>query len=188
MTTIQGKKVAILATDGYEQSELFEPKRQIEAAGGVVEVISIKDGSITGWDEKNWGDSIGVDVLIGDAAVDHYSGLILPGGQINPDVLRKNGEVIEFIRHFVASGKPVAAICHAPWLLIEADVVRDKQVTSYGSITTDLQNADAHWVDEEVVIDGNLITSRSPEDLDAFCAAFIEQAGQVEKADNVSAS
>lgn len=182
MPNLKGLKTAILATDGYEQSELFEPKRQVESAGGITEVISIKDGSITGWDDKNWGESVDVNVLISDAAVDDYAGLILPGGQINPDVLRKDGRVIEFIRHFVASGKPVAAICHAPWLLIEADVVRDKKVTSYGSITTDLRNAGAEWLDQEVVVDGNLITSRSPEDLDAFCAAFIEQVAQVEKA------
>ncbi len=181
MATLKGRKIAILATDGYEQSELFEPKRQVEAAGAITDVISISDGSITGWKEKNWGESVGVDVLIGDAAVDHYAGLILPGGQINPDVLRKDGRVIEFIRHFVASGKPVAAICHAPWLLIEADVVRDRKVTSYGSISTDLRNAGADWADQEVVVDGNLITSRSPEDLDAFCAAFIEQVRRVEK-------
>jgi protease I len=171
---IKGKKIAILATDGYEQVELTDPKKNLEQAGATVDVISIKKGQIKGWDKTDWGKSVKVDYLVSEVKPADYDGLVLPGGQINPDKLRTDQGAVSFIREFVESGKPVAAICHGPWGLIEADVVKGKTVTSWPSVHTDLKNAGANWVDKEVVQDGNLITSRKPEDIPAFSNKFIE--------------
>jgi protease I len=171
---IKGKKVAILATDGYEQVELTDPRKNLEKAGAKVDVISIKKGEIKGWDHTDWGKSVKVDHLVSEVKPADYDALVLPGGQINPDILRTDKNAVAFIKQFVESGKPVAAICHGPWGLVEADVVNGKTVTSWPSIHTDLKNAGAHWVDKEVVQDGNLITSRKPEDIPAFTDTLIE--------------
>jgi protease I len=173
-STIKGKKVAILATDGYEQVELTGPRRNLEKAGAKVEVLSIKTGQIKGWDKTGWGKSVKVDHLVNDVRPTDYDALVLPGGQINPDKLRTDRNAVAFIKQFVESGKPVAAICHGPWGLIEADVVKGKTVTSWPSVHTDLKNAGAKWVDKEVVQDGNLITSRRPEDIPAFTKQIIQ--------------
>jgi protease I len=170
---INGKKIAILATDGYEQVELTDPKKNLEQAGAKVDVISIKTGQIKGWDKTDWGKSVKVDHLVADVRPADYDALVLPGGQINPDKLRTDKNAVAFIKEFVETGKPVAAICHGPWGLVEADVVKGKTVTSWPSVQTDLKNAGAHWVDKEVVQDGNLITSRKPEDIPAFSKALI---------------
>jgi len=171
---LQGKHVAILATDGFEQLELTEPKASLEKAGAKVDVLSIKEGEIKGWDKTNWGKSVKVDRLVSNAKGEEYDALVLPGGQINPDKLRMDKTAVEFVKRFAESGKPVAAICHGPWTLIEAGVVRGKTMTSWPSLHTDLQNAGASWVDKEVVVDGSLITSRKPEDLPAFSGKLID--------------
>jgi protease I len=171
---LQGKRVAILATDGFEQVELTEPKKSLEDAGAKVTVLSLKPGEIKGWDKTEWGKKVKVDGVVKDAKPDQFDALVLPGGQMNPDVLRMDSGAVTFVRTFVASGKPVAAICHGPWTLIEADVVRGKTMTSWPSVRTDLKNAGAHWVDEPVIVDGNLITSRKPEDIPAFSQAIVE--------------
>jgi protease I len=171
---LKGRKIAILATDGFEHVELMDPKKNVEAAGATTEVLSVKDGSIKGWKFTDWGDSVRVDKQVIKANIDDYDALILPGGQINPDKLRIEKSAVDFVRKFVQSGKPVAAICHAPWMLIEAGVVKGKTVTSYPSVHTDLVNAGANWVDKEVVEDGNLITSRKPDDIPAFSRKVIE--------------
>jgi protease I len=171
---ISGKKIAILATDGYEQVELTDPKKNLEQAGAQVDVISIKKGEIKGWDHTDWGISVKVDHLVTDVDPYDYDALVLPGGQINPDKLRTDKNAVSFIRQFVETGKPVAAICHGPWGLIEAGVVKGKTMTSWPSIHTDLTNAGANWVDKEVVQDGNLITSRKPEDIPAFSDKLIQ--------------
>jgi protease I len=177
--SIKGKKIAILATDGYEQVELTDPKRDLEKAGAKVDVLSIKPGQIKGWDRTDWGKSVKVDHLVNDVRATDYDALVLPGGQINPDKLRTDRNAVAFIKQFVESGKPVAAICHGPWSLIEADVVKGKTVTSWPSVHTDLKNAGANWVDKEVVQDGNLITSRRPEDIPAFNNQIIETLAKV---------
>jgi protease I len=171
---IKGKKVAILATDGFEQVELTDPKKNLEKAGATVEVISIKSGRIKGWNHTDWGKSVKVDHLVNEVKTADYDALVLPGGQINPDKLRTDKNAVAFIKNFVESGKPVAAICHGPWGLVEAGVVKGKTVTSWPSVHTDLTNAGANWVDKEVVQDGNLITSRKPEDIPAFSNKIIE--------------
>ena len=170
-------KVMILATDGFEQSELIKPKENLEQAGIETVVVSLKDGEIKGWNEKDWGKSVKVDMTLEDARADDFDALLLPGGQINPDILRMNEDVIELIKDFDSAGKPIAAICHAPWLLVEADIVDGKTVTGWPSIHTDLINAGADVVDREVVQDGNLITSRKPDDIPAFSKALIEKLG-----------
>jgi len=171
---LKGRKIAILATDGFEQVELTDPKKSVEAAGASTEVLSVKDGQIKGWKFTDWGDSVRVDKQVSKANVDDYDALILPGGQINPDKLRMEKPAVDFVRKFVESGKPVAAICHGPWMLVEAGVVKGKTVTSWPSIHTDLINAGAKWVDREVVEDGNIITSRKPDDIPAFSKKLIE--------------
>jgi protease I len=171
---LRGRKIAILATDGFEQVELTDPKKNVENAGAATEVLSVKEGSIKGWKFGEWGESVRVDKLVSKANIDDYDALILPGGQINPDKLRMDKSAVDFVRRFVASGKPVAAICHGPWMLIEAGVVKGKTVTSWPSVHTDLINAGAKWVDKEVVEDSNLITSRKPDDIPAFSRKVIE--------------
>ena len=171
------KRVAILATDGYEQSELLEPRRRLKEAGFEVDVISPEAGGIRGWNETDWGDSVAVDRVLGDASADDYDALVLPGGVINPDNLRTEAAAVAFVQAFDRAGKPLAAICHGPWLLVEAGVVKGRQVTSYQSIRTDMQNAGGEWRDAEVVTDGHLITSRKPDDIPAFTDAVIRALG-----------
>ena len=175
-STLNGKKVAILATDGFEQVELTDPKKNLEDAGATVDVISIKSGEIKGWDKTDWGKSVKVDKTLEQAKPSDYNVLVLPGGQINPDKLRIDEKAVAFVKEFAESGKLVAAICHGPWVLIEAGVVKGKTMTSWPSVKTDLKNAGANWVDKEVVQDGNIITSRKPEDIPAFSKAIIEYA------------
>jgi protease I len=170
---LKGKKIAILATDGFEQVELTEPKNNLEAAGATVEILSIKEGEIKGWDKTDWGVKVKVDRLVSNARPEEFDALVLPGGQINPDKLRMDKSAVSFVKQFAATGKTVAAICHGPWTLIEAGVVKGKTMTSWPSIHTDLINAGATWVDRQVVEDGNIITSRKPEDIPAFSDAII---------------
>lgn len=175
MTDIKNSKVAILATHGFEQSELTSPQQALKDAGADVDIISPEGSSIKGWQGKNWGDSVDVDVSLADAKAEEYDALVLPGGVINPDQLRTNDEVLKFVRHFVESGKIVAAICHGPWTLINAEAVEGRTMTSYPTLRKDLENAGAKWVDEEVVVDNGIVTSRNPDDLDAFNAKVIEE-------------
>ena len=172
-TSLKGKKIAILATDGFEQSELFDPKKNLEKAGAETEIISLEEGEIKGWNHTDWGKKVDVDKLIGQAKVADYDALVLPGGVINPDKLRINKAAVAFVKEFAESGKPVAAICHGPWTLIEAGVVKGRTMTSWPSVKTDLKNAGANWVDKEVAVDGNFITSRKPDDIPAFSGALI---------------
>jgi protease I len=167
------QRILIIATDGFEQSELMQPKQLLEEAGAEITVASLKLGEIKGWDQKNWGESVAVDITVDQAEVGDYDALLLPGGQINPDVLRMNAGVITVIKAFGAARKPIAAICHAPWLLAEADMLKGRTVTGWPSIRTDLANAGADVVDRDVVIDGNLITSRKPDDIPAFVEALM---------------
>ncbi|TMO95208.1 protease [Pseudoalteromonas sp. S3260] len=174
---LKGKKIAILATDGFEQSELLSPQAALLEAGADIDVVSIKEGQITAWDEDKWGEKVAVDKLAANANAGDYDALLLPGGLFNPDSLRQDSDAKAFVDGFFGAkkNKPVAAICHAPWLLAEINKLRDKKVTSFPSIKSDLINAGAHWVDQEVCVDNGLVTSRSPADLDAFNAKFIEE-------------
>ena len=173
------KRIMILATNGFEQSELMKPKANLEDAGFETEVVSLEKGEIKGWDQKDWGDSVAVDRTVDDVSdCTGYDALLLPGGQMNPDILRMNDRAIAIVREFNMAGKPIAAICHAPWLLAEADIVNGKTVTAWPSIRTDLKNAGANVIDEEAVVDGNLITSRNPDDIPAFSKALIEMLGE----------
>jgi protease I len=167
------QRILFIATDGFEQSELMQPKQMLEEAGAQITVASLKLGEIKGWDDKNWGKSVAVDMTIDQVKVGDYDALLLPGGQINPDILRMESRVIALIKAFGEADKPIAAICHAPWLLAEADMLKGRTVTGWPSIRTDLANAGADVVDREVVIDGNLITSRKPDDIPAFVEALM---------------
>lgn len=178
MQNLSGKKVAILVANGFEQVELTSPKEALEQAGAKTYIISPERAQVKGWDEDNWGDSFDVDVALSEAKAEDYNALLLPGGVINPDVLRTQGEALSFVRDFFKQHKPVAAICHGPWTLIEAGVVEGRQMTSYKSIQTDLKNAGANWVDEEVVVDQGLVTSRNPDDLPAFNAKLVEEVAE----------
>src|ERR1700728_4271496 len=174
--TLQGKQVAILAADGVEKVELEEPRSVLTENGAQVQLLSLKADDIQARNhDLEPAGTFRVDRTVSQASVDEYDGLVLPGGTVNPDKLRKDSSAVSFVREFVESGKPVAAICHGPWTLVEAGVVAGRTLTSYPSIRTDLRNAGAHVVDEEVVVDGNLITSRSPADLPAFCATIVKQ-------------
>jgi protease I len=173
-SSLKGKKVAILATDGFEQSELLEPRRALDEAGAQTQVIAPKSGKIKGWNHTDWGQTVEVDKELADANPHEYDALILPGGVMNPDHLRMDASAVNFVRQFVSTGKTVAAICHGPWTLIEAGALTGKTVTSWPSLKTDLKNAGANWIDQEVVADGQLITSRKPDDLPAFNHTVIE--------------
>jgi protease I len=172
---LHGKKVAILVTDGFEQVELTDPRRALDAAGATTHLVSPKDGRVRGWDHTDWGEEFDVDVALSDARAEDYDALLLPGGVMNPDKLRTDEAAVRFVRAFFGAKKPVAAICHGPWLLVEADVARGRTLTSYPSIRTDLENAGATWVDEEVVVDEGLVTSRNPDDLPAFNRKMVEE-------------
>lgn len=178
------KNVLIIATNGFEQSELMSPKKRLEEDGFKTTVASIEEGEIRGWDENDWGKSVSVDKQVEDVDVADYDALLLPGGQINPDILRMNDKVIETIKAFNTAGKPIAAICHAPWLLVEADIVKGKTVTSWPSVRTDLKNAGGNVVDQEVATDGNLITSRNPDDIPAFTDALKSALNNARVAEN----
>lgn len=183
------QRVMILATDGFEQSELMKPKANLEDAGFETTVVSLESGEIKGWDDKNWGESVQVDKTVDEIEnCEGYDALLLPGGQINPDILRMNERAVAIVREFDMAGKPIAAICHAPWLLAEADIVKGKTVTSWPSIRTDLKNAGANVVDQEVATDGNLITSRNPDDIPAFSKTLIERLGESVKKDELEAA
>jgi protease I len=175
---LQGKKIAIVATDGFEQVELTEPKKALQAAGATVEVVSPNSGQIKGWNHTDWGENTAVDRTLDEAKPTDYDGLVLPGGQINPDRLRIEPKAVAFVTEFVNSGKPVGAICHGPWMLVEAGVLKKRTLTSWPSVRTDIRNAGGHWVDEEVVTDGNLTTSRKPDDLPAFNERLIRELSQ----------
>jgi protease I len=172
---LKNKRVAILATDGVEQVELIEPKKALEEAGAQTDVISPKDGKIKGWNHTDWGKEIPVDVNLKSADQNNYDALVLPGGVMNPDTLRMEPAAIQFVKSFFDSGKPVASICHGPWLLVEADVVRGRKVTSWPSLRTDIRNAGGEWIDQEVVTDHGLVTSRKPADIPAFNRKMIEE-------------
>ncbi|AWX93468.1 MULTISPECIES: type 1 glutamine amidotransferase domain-containing protein [Paracoccus] len=169
--------VLIMASDGFEQSELFVPLEKLREAGHRVDIAAPEAGPIKAWDKKDWGKTVEAGLAIADARAGDYDVLVLPGGVINPDTLRQDDKAIALIRDFAAAGKPVAAICHAPWLLAEAGLAKGRRLTSYGSIRTDMKNAGAEVVDEKVVVDGGIITSRNPDDLDAFVGAIEEALG-----------
>jgi len=173
--SLNGKKVAILVEDGFEQIELTSPKQALEQAGAKTQIISPKRDKVKGWEHTQWGQEFPVDVSLDKANANEYDALLLPGGVMNPDKLRTSKQAVQFVRSFFDQGKPVAAICHGPWLLVEADVVNGRKVTSYPSIQTDLKNAGANWVDQEVVVDQGLVTSRKPDDLPAFNRKMVEE-------------
>jgi protease I len=173
--TLTGKTVAILATNGFEQSELTEPRKALDQAGAKTVVISPEQGSIRGWKNKEWGDTVTVNLTLSEANADDFDALMLPGGVMNPDQLRTDRKAVEFVRSFFDSEKPVAAICHAPIMLIEANVLHDRHVTSWPSLQTDIRNAGGQWSDQEVVVDRGLVTSRKPDDIPAFNEKMIEE-------------
>ena len=175
MADLNGKRIAILATDMFEQVELVEPRKALEGAGAETEIVSLEEGEIQGFNHYDKADTFSVDKAVETVSADDYDALLLPGGVGNPDTLRMDENAVGFVRSFVDAGKPVAAICHAPWLLVEADVVRARKLTSFWSIKTDVKNAGGNWVNEEVVLDDGVVTSRSPEDLPAFNEQMIEE-------------
>jgi len=176
--TLHGRRIAFLATDGVEEAEYTEPRQAVESAGGQVELVSLDSGSIQAFNHLDKAGTYDVDVTVGSADPAAYDGLVLPGGVANPDALRADPDAVRFVRSFFDAGKPVGAICHAPWTLIEADVVKGRTLTSWPSLRTDLVNAGAHWVDAECHVDNGLVTSRKPDDLPAFCAKLVEELGE----------
>jgi protease I len=172
---LNGKKVAILVANGFEQVEMTEPKKALEEAGAQTFIVSPEKTQVKGWNHTEWGDKFEVDVNLEDADPNDYDALLLPGGVMNPDHLRMNPKAVKFVRSFVDEGKPIAAICHGPWTLIEAGAVKSRRMTSYPSIKTDLRNAGAEWVDEQVVTDNGIVTSRKPDDIPAFNQKMIEE-------------
>jgi len=186
--TLKGKKVAILVGDGVEQVELTEPRKALEAAGAQTQIVSTAEGRVKGWDHTDWGHTFRVEVRLEESDPQNYDALLLPGGVMNADAIRIHAKARQFARHFFETGKPVAAICHAPWLLIDAGVVRGRRLTSYETLKTDLVNAGADWVDEEVVVDQGLVTSRRPDDIPAFNRKMIEEFAQGAHAGRQAAS
>jgi protease I len=178
MPDIKDARILIIATDGFEQSELEVPRDKLKAAGAKVVVASPSGDQICGWSKDDWGSAVPVDQAISAVSPSNFDALVIPGGQINPDKLRTDKQAMTLVRDFVESGKPVAAICHGPWLLVEADAVRGRDVTSYHSIRRDVENAGGKWVDKEVVVDSGIITSRSPDDLEAFVKKIIEEVAE----------
>jgi protease I len=173
---LDGKKIAIIAAEGVEEVELVKPREAVENAGAETELLSIDEGEIQSVNgDLNKSETYSVDKRVSDASVGDYDGLILPGGVLNPDKLRVEGSVIEFLQAYFKTGKPVGVICHGPWTLVEADLVRDRKITSYPSVKTDVVNAGGNWVDEEVVVDEGLVSSRNPDDLPAFCDKIVEE-------------
>lgn len=175
MAQLKDLRVAVLTEHGFEQEELTSPRDAMQRAGVDVEIISPQKGEVKAWDKGNWGIRVKVDKTLDEARPEDYDGLMLPGGVMNPDKLRQNEKAVAFIRHFMESGKPIAAICHAPQSLIETGMLRGRTLTSYPSLKTDLSNAGAHWVDKEVVVDNGLVTSRTPKDLPAFNKKVLEE-------------
>ncbi len=175
MPDIKQSRILIIATHGFEQSELEHPLKNLREHGANVTVASPDGQKIRGWDGDDWGDEVDVDATIGDVSEADFDALVVPGGQINPDILRTKPEAVRLVNDFYDAGKPIAAICHGPWLLVEADILRGREATSYASIATDVKNAGANWKDQEVVVDQAIITSRSPADLDAFVAKIVEE-------------
>ena len=173
--SLNGKKVAILVADGFEQVELTEPRKALEEAGAQTAIVSPAEGKVKGWNMKEWGDQLPVDVPLSSADPNSFDALLLPGGVMNPDKLRVIPKAVQFVKAFFDAGKPVAAICHGPWTLVEADVVRGRTLTSWPSLQTDIRNAGGQWVDQEVVTDNGLVTSRKPDDLAAFNRKMIEE-------------
>lgn len=178
---LKGKRVAILVAHGFELSELMEPKNALDAAGAKTMIVSPEEKSVRGWKDKDWGDTLPVDVRLAAARADQFDALLLPGGVMNPDTLRMNRDAIELVRAFADAGKPIAAICHGPWLLVEADLVRGRKLTAWPSLKTDIRNAGGFWVDEEVVADKSFVTSRKPADIPAFNRAVIDLFASREK-------
>jgi protease I len=177
-TTVLDKRVAILAADGFEQSELEGPRGALETAGAKVTIVSPESGSIQGMRHAEKGDPIDVDLTLDEADADEFDAIMIPGGLYNPDKLRSTPKAVEFVRKFAEAGKPMAAICHGPWVLIEADLVRGRRLTSWPAIQTDIRNAGGEWVDEEVVVDNGLVTSRKPDDIPAFNRKMLEEIGE----------
>jgi len=175
---LSGKKVAILAADGFEEVELTKPRKALDDAGAKTSVVSIKSGEIQGMNHADKGETVAVDLTLAEAKPQEFDALLIPGGLMNPDTLRSTDEALEFVRHFFRQGKPVAAICHAPWVLIDAEVVSGRTITSWPAIKTDVRNAGATWVDQDVVVDNGLVTSRKPDDIPAFNEKMIEEFGE----------
>ena len=174
-------KVAVLVADGFEQSEMAEPRRALDEAGAQTVLISLKAGEVRAWSQANWGDSFPVERVLMDVDASEFDALLLPGGVLNPDKLRMDKGAVEFVKAFGDAGKPIAAICHGPWTLINAGIAKGKRMTSWPSLETDLRNAGAHWVDEEFVVDGKVVTSRKPDDIPAFNRAMIELFAKVQR-------
>ena len=175
---LNGKKVAILVADGFEQVEMTEPRKALQEAGATTTLVSPAEGKVKGWDRTDWGEEFPVDLPLAQARAEDFDALLLPGGVMNPDKLRMKPEAVAFAREFFRAHKPVGAICHAPWLLVEAEVVKGRTLTSYSSLRTDLENAGAKWVDREVVVDAGLVTSRNPDDIPAFSRKLVEEVGE----------
>jgi protease I len=178
MRNLSGKRILIVATTGFEQAELETPRDRLRAAGATVDIASLKPGEIRGWDKDDWGRPVPVDKTVDAVRADDYDAIVLPGGVMNPDKLRINRKAVEFVRAFVDAGKPIAAICHGPWTLIEAGGVAGRKMTSYPSLQNDLRNAGANWIDQEVVVYNGLVTSRNVPDIPAFNRKMIEEIGE----------